>query len=83
MVGVEGAGGWNGGSPWATKQGENEALNGALNEVLNGWCWRLKKGCPKVPISYVFGGGKNGQKWGWTDSWVDNWVDNLNKQRPL
>lgn len=59
------------------------ALNGVLNEVLNGWCWRQKKGCQKVPISYVFGVAKNGQKWGSTDSWVDNWVDNLNKQRPL
>ena len=36
LVGVEGAGWWNGGSPWATRQGENEALNGVLNEVLNG-----------------------------------------------
>ena len=63
LVGVVGAGGWNGGSPWATRQGENEALNGVLNEVLNGGWWRQKKGCPKVPISYVFGGGKNGQKW--------------------
>ena len=38
------------------------ALNGVLNEVLNGWCWRQKKGCPKVPISLDFGVAKNGQK---------------------
>ena len=45
------------------------ALNVVLNEVLNGWCWRQKKGCPKVPISLLFGGAKNGQKWGCGDSW--------------
>ena len=83
LVGVEGAAGWRGGSPWATRQGENEALNGVLNEVLNGWCWRLKKGCPKVPISLLFGVAKNGQKWGWGDGWGDNWVDNSCKHRPL
>ena len=60
MVGVERAGGWNGGSPWATRQGENEALNGVLN---GGW-WRQKKCCPKVPISYVLGGWKKWQKMG-------------------
>lgn len=64
LVGVEGAGGWNGSSPWATRQGENEALNGALNEVLNGGWWRQKKCCPKVPISYVFGGWKKWAKMG-------------------
>lgn len=58
MVGVERAGGWNGGSPLATRQGENEALNGVLN---GGW-WRQKKCCPKVPISYVFRGWKKWQK---------------------
>ena len=83
LVGVVGAGGWNGGSPCATRQGENEALNGVLNEVLNGGWWRQKKGCPKVPISYVFGGGKNGQKWGWSDSWGDKWGDFFCKHRPL
>lgn len=80
---MEGAGGWSGGSQGATKQGVNEALNGVLNEVLNGGWWRLKKCCPEVPISYVFRGGKNGQKWGWVDSWVDKWVDFLCKHRPL
>ena len=58
LVGVEGAGGWNGGSPWATRQSENEALNGVLNEVLNGGWWRQKKCCPKVPISLLFEGRK-------------------------
>ena len=78
-----GSDGLNGCRSWATRLGEKEALNGVLNEVLNGGWWRQKKGCPKVPISLLFGVAKNGQKWGWTDSWVDNWVDNLNKQRPL
>ena len=36
LVGVEGAGGRDGGSPWAAGQGGNEAVNGVLNEVLNG-----------------------------------------------
>lgn len=72
MVGVERAGGWNGGSPLATRQGENEALNGVLN---GGW-WRQKKCCPKVPISYVFRGvEKMAKKWGWSDSWGDKWGD--------
>ena len=30
------------------------ALNGVLNEVLNGGWWRQKKCCPKVPISLLY-----------------------------
>lgn len=64
LVGVVGAGGWNGGSPWATRQGENEALNGVLNEVLNGWCWRLKKRLPRSAHFVAFRGGKKWAKMG-------------------
>jgi len=49
-----------GGRSWVTWWHGMRALNGVLNEPLNGSCWRQKKCCPKVPFSFHFRGRKKG-----------------------
>lgn len=34
-----------------------------------------KNAAQKCPFRMFWGGGKNGKKWGWSDSWGDKWGD--------